>query len=283
MKILTFDVEDWFHILDNPSTRGINEWSKFESRLDRNMDLILSLLDENNQKATFFCVGWVAEKHPNQIRRITEAGHEIGSHTFFHELVFENSKENFEIDLVKSLDILESISGKKVNSFRAPGFSITSKTPWAFETLLRNGIEIDSSVFPAQRSHGGFSEIGITKPFLIESHGMRLKEFPINIYPILKQNIVFSGGGYFRLLPYELIKHFTKKSDYVMSYFHPRDFDATQPMVPGLSLSRKFKSYYGLKNTEQKLNNWLEDFSFTDLREADEKVNWDNALCLKVS
>jgi polysaccharide deacetylase family protein (PEP-CTERM system associated) len=283
MNILTFDIEDWFHILDNPDTKGISEWSKFESRLSQNMDLILNLLAESNQKATFFCVGWIAEQHPLEIKRIIEAGHEIGSHTHLHQLVYEQSATGFKEDLRKSIDILQQVSGQKIKYFRAPGFSITSETPWAFEALLENGIEIDSSVFPASRAHGGFQQFGTAKPAIIECKGMQLKEFPINTHRIFGKDLIFSGGGYFRLLPYRIIKKFTEQSDYVMTYFHPRDFDAEQPMVPGLSLSRKFKSYYGLKNTETKLKNWLQDFNFVDINQAEKQILWKEVMKILIS
>ncbi len=282
MKILTFDIEDWFHILDNPSTRGINEWSKFESRLAKNMDLILQILAEKKLKATFFCVGWIAEKHPEQIKRIVEAGYEIGSHTHLHQLVYEQKPKEFDLDLMKSIDVLENISGKKVKYFRAPGFSITNETPWAFESLLKNGIEIDSSVFPTKRSHGGYENFGSNEPVWIELNGMKLKEFPINTNKFFYQDLIFSGGGYFRILPYPLIKKLSQNSNYVMSYFHPRDFDKDQPIVPGLNRIRKFKSYYGLSETENKLNKWLTDFDFLDLNQANQLINWENIKINKI-
>ncbi len=275
MHILTFDIEDWFHILDNPDTQGVAEWSNFESRLDQNMDTIHRILDKHRQKATFFVVGWIAEKHPNQIKRIVENGHELGSHTHLHQLVYSQRPEEFIQDLTRSIRVLEDISGQKVKYFRAPGFSITSETPWAFEALLENGIEIDSSVFPSARSHGGFPQFGTAKPAIIELNGMQLKEFPVNTHRIVGKDVIFSGGGYFRLLPYKAIQKFTQQSEYVMTYFHPRDFDYEQPMLPGLNLARKFKSYYGLKQTEDKLNRWLADFEFIDMKTAEKQVDWD--------
>ncbi|MCC5922412.1 MAG: polysaccharide deacetylase family protein [Crocinitomicaceae bacterium] len=283
MNILTFDIEDWFHILDNPDTKGIAEWSKFESRLAQNMDTIFKILDDHQQKATFFVVGWIAEKHPDQVKRIIENGHEIGSHTHLHQLVYEQSPADFGQDLQKSIGILGDIAGNKIKYFRAPGFSITSNTPWAFEALLKNGIEIDSSVFPASRSHGGFEQFGTAKPAIIACQGMQLKEFPINTHRLFGKDIIFSGGGYFRLFPYSAIQKFTEKSPYVMTYFHPRDFDPQQPMVPGLSAVRKFKSYYGLKQTEVKLRKWVNNFEFMDLAKANEKVNWTDAPVIDIT
>lgn len=277
MKILTFDIEDWFHILDNPDTKGVSQWSRFESRLVQNMDTIFEILEETNQKATFFVVGWIAEKHPDQVRRIVEGGHEIGSHTHLHQLIYEQTPQDFDEDLKRSIQTLENVTGSKVKSFRAPGFSLTSQTPWAFDSLLNQGVEIDCSIFPTSRAHGGFESFGVAKPTIVEYEGMSIKEFPINTTKSFGKEIIFSGGGYFRLFPYSSIKSFTKKSDYIMTYFHPRDFDPNQPMVPGLSPMRKFKSYYGLSKTKNKLQKWIHDFEFIDLQTANKKINWSDA------
>ena len=159
--------------------------------------------------------------------------------------------------------------------FRAPVFSITETNKWAFEVLYELGIEIDSSVFPARRSHGGFAQYGTAEPSILKYNGTQLKEFPINAHSVLTKPIIFSGGGYFRLFPYNVIESFTKKSSYVMSYFHPRDFDPTQPIINDLSLQRKFKSYVGLNASQKKLITWLHDFDFTDISDANDSIDWD--------
>lgn len=282
MNILTFDIEEWFHILDNPATKGPEQWQNFESRIDYGMEIIYRILEESKSSATFFVVGWIAEKYPHIVKKIADLGFEIGSHTNLHQLVYEQNREVFENDLKSSISSLENISGKKVRSFRAPGFSITAETPWAFETLLANGIEIDCSIFPASRAHGGFSGIGEAKPFRMDCRGMILKEFPINTHKILGRDIIFSGGGYFRLLPGGIIHRLSQNSKYVMTYFHPRDFDADQPLVPGLNRVREFKSYYGLSKTELKLKKWLQKEKFIDLNEADKKLDWENTKLISV-
>jgi len=170
---------------------------------------------------------------------------------------------------------LEDITGEKVKMFRAPGFSITENNKWAFEVLYELGIEIDSSIFPAKRSHGGLPSYGASEPSILQYNGVQLKEFPINTKTILGKTIIYSGGGYFRLAPYSILKKWSKKDDYIMSYFHPRDFDSSQPVIESLSFTRKFKSYVGLKNSETKLKKWLTDFDFTDIRSVDKKINWD--------
>ena len=282
MRILTFDIEDWFHILDNSKSRIEKDWLKFESRIERNMDLIFKIIEKSNVNPTFFVLGWIAERHPKIIKKISDLGFEVGSHTNLHQLVYEQDRKTFKNDVEKSIKIIEDITGRKVISFRAPGFSITKKNIWAFEVLHNLGIELDSSVFPAGRAHGGFPSFTNQTPSILEYGGIKLKEFPINTHSIFGRNIIFSGGGYFRLIPYHLIKRWSKKSNYIMTYFHPRDFDHNQPLVPGLSPLRLFKSYVGLKNSKFKLEKWLSDFEFISLEKADNMINWDKAPIIKL-
>lgn len=274
MNILTFDIEEWFHILDNASTRTEAEWSRYETRIHANMDRIFQLLDETNSRATFFCLGWVADKHPDVIRRIDAAGYEIATHSYAHQLAYEQTPQEFQADLERSIKHLQDITGKKVRSYRAPGFSVKEFNRWVFPILLEQGIEIDCSVFSAPRAHGGDATLGVVKPSYLNVKGELLKEFPINTASVLGQHFIFSGGGYFRLLPYGAIRQFMRQSDYVMTYFHPRDFDAEQPMIPGLSRVRQFKSYYGLKGCWPKLRQLLTEFKFVDVAEAEKQIDW---------
>ena len=282
MKILTFDIEEWFHILDNKKTKSVSEWSKFDSRIRLGMDLIYDLLEKTEKSATFFVVGWMAEKHPDIIREISNRGFEIGSHTHLHQLAYELDRKTFYNDVEKSIKTLEDCTGVKVTSFRAPGFSITENNKWAFEVLHELGITKDSSVFPASRSHGGLPSYNSAIPSIIKYNGIKLKEFPINTHTILGKPFIFSGGGYFRLLPYRTIEKWTLQSNYVMTYFHPRDFDNEQPIVPGLSPARRFKSYVGIKKCKPKLERWLNDFDFTDLNHADQSINWSQVPIVKL-
>ncbi|HIE15701.1 MAG TPA: DUF3473 domain-containing protein [Bacteroidales bacterium] len=275
MRILTFDIEEWFHILDNASTKSEAEWNNYGVRIHKNVDRILDYLQENNQKATFFCLGWIAKKYPQVIKKIDHLGYEIGCHSQNHQLVYEQNKSKFKRDIEIAIKTIEDIIGKKVILYRAPGFSITKNEIWALEELIDLGIKIDSSIFPAQRGHGGFPEFSPAQPSIININGSQLKEFPINTQNILGKPIVFSGGGYFRLFPYSLIKNYTRKSNYIMTYFHPRDFDQKQPVIKDLSLTRKFKSYYGLKNTMSKLKKWTNEFEFIDIRTAVNNIEWE--------
>lgn len=282
MNILTFDIEEWFHILDNDSTRTVEEWNKYESRIHKNMDRIFDILDELKVSASFFVLGWMAEKFPEIVREIVERGYEIGSHTHLHQLVYEQSRVEFKADVERSIKTIEDISGQKVRCFRAPGFSITEKNIWAFEVLHELGIEIDSSVFPARRSHGGMTSYGSSAPSILSYNGFRLKELPISATSILGKPLIFSGGGYFRLFPYELIRFITERSDYVMSYMHPRDMDPFQPVIKELSVFRKFKSYVGLKRAERKFKRWVSDFEFVDIKTADRSIDWEKVKTVKL-
>ena len=276
MNILTFDIEEWFHILDNQSTKKEKNWNNYDYRLDANMERIFELLESNDQKATFFCLGWVARKFPHIIKKINSSNFEIGSHSDMHQLAYEQNKYEFKEDLKRSINSIQDITGKKVKIYRAPGFSIKDKNKWVLEELLNQGIEIDCSVFPAKRAHGGLPRYRYSSPSIININGRLIKEFPINVFRVFTTPFIFSGGGYFRLFPYPVIKYMMNKSDYVMTYFHPRDFDYNQPIIKELSPYRRFKSYYGLNNAFLKLERLITDFKFIDLKEAEEKVNWNS-------
>lgn len=274
MNILTFDVEEWFHLLDFDATRTEDEWGQYEVRIYENVERILNLLEETNTKATFFVIGWVAKTYPDLVRKIAEK-YEIGSHTMTHQLVWQQSPEEFRKDVEASVKLLEDITGQKVTSFRAPGFSIRESEKYAFEILHELGITTDCSVFPAQHAHGGMPSYTEQVPSLIKYNGIQIEEFPVTFKDIAGKHLIFSGGGYFRLFPYSLIKKWSKEQDkYLMSYIHPRDLDGGQPILEGLPLTRKFKSYVGVKRAEKKLRQYLTDFEFMDIRTARQQIDW---------
>ena len=259
MKFITFDIEDWFHILDYEETAHPTSWWKFESRIDLGVGTILDLMDKHNLKGTFFCLGWIAEKYPYIIKRISERGHHIGSHSYYHQLVYEQTEEEFRRDLSNSIKILSDLIGKKITAYRAPGFSIKEMNLWAFDVMAEEGVRYDSSVFPANRSHGGLPQFKTDQPCkIITKNGYELIELPINTTSIFGQRFIFSGGGYFRLFPSWYLRKLFRDHKYIMTYFHPRDFDSNQPMLQNLPLLRKFKSYYGLKRTLSKLDGILD-------------------------
>ena len=209
--------------------------------------------------------------------RIAER-YEIGSHTMNHQLVWQQDRATFKEDVSSSIKLLEDITGKPVKYFRAPGFSIRESEPWAFEVIKECGIEIDCSVFPAHHAHGGIPSYGRAIPSIIKYEDVELKEFPICTKELFGRHLIFSGGGYFRLFPYWLIKKWAiEKQDYLISYIHPRDLDAGQPVIKELPFRRKFKSYVGLGKAERKLRRMLTDFCFTDISEAAKQIDWTQA------
>ena len=181
MRILTFDIEDWFHILDNEGTRLETDWARFEPRIERNVDRILGLLADHDQKATFFCLGWVARRHPAVIRAIVAQGHEIGCHSDMHQLVYQQSRTAFDEDLRRALDVLQDTSGRTVRYYRAPGFSIVPGCEWAFDALAAAGIAIDCSLFPARRAHGGMPDVPLAGPARITTGAGLLKLLPMSV------------------------------------------------------------------------------------------------------
>ena len=274
MNILTFDIEEWFHILDHEATDSSTRWDTYESRIRSNVGRLLSFLAEHGQKATFFCLGWIAERYPEVIREIDQLGFEIGTHSDLHQIVYKQGKDAFRADLERSIRRLEDLTGKRVRAYRAPGFSITPETPWAFDVLMECGVEIDCSLFTARRAHGGYPGFPYAEPCYVERGGNRIKEFPVCPYRLGPVMVVFSGGGYLRLTPYPLISLMMRRSRYVMVYLHYRDLDYGQGVIKELPLHRKFKAYVGIKGAFAKLERLISDFDFIDLAAADAATDW---------
>jgi polysaccharide deacetylase family protein (PEP-CTERM system associated) len=272
MNILTFDIEDWYN-LDFIS--GNLNWDKYEVRIYQTVGKILEELSKRNLTATFFCLGWLAENHPNIIKEINSCGHHIGCHSYQHQLLSNFTREQFKLDTIKAKELIENVIGKEVTAYRAPGFSITKNNLWALEILVDLGFSYDCSIFSGRHDYGGFQGYSYAQPSILKLPNGTLKEFPINIKKIAGMDIVFSGGGYFRILPYFLIKKWSNDSQYLMTYFHPRDFDHEQPVFEGLPLSRRFKSYVGIKGAFEKFQTYLNDFDFVSILEADNHIVWE--------
>lgn len=280
MNILTVDTEDWYNC--DFISRDL-DWNKFEVRIYDGVNRILNLLEQKHIKGTFFCLGWIAEHHPDIIRAIHKQGHQIGCHSYQHELIFRFNEKSFKEDTLKAKKIIEDVIGEEVNTYRAPGFSITKNNLWAFQCLADMGFKYDCSVFPANHDYGGMPGYGDGIPKTIElNDGKILKEFPITTQKIQGKHIVFSGGGFFRLMPYPLINRWAKNKSYLMTYFHPRDFDIGQPVIKSLPLMRKFKSYVGIKGAFKKFERLLNDYDFINVKMADEMINWNRAPRLNI-
>jgi len=270
MNVLSFDIEEWFEILDLPeSLDNKKRIARHESRVERNTNRLLELLAVHGTKATFFMVGWLAEQHPELVKKIQAQGHEIGSHGYAHKLITQISPDEFRDDLVKGIHVLKNITGEKIRSFRGPGFSITPENQWAFKIIAECGIKYDSTVYPGKHGHGGHKNF-TSQPveLALESIGKDLFEFPISVARILGKKMCFSGGGYFRILPYTMIRkkmrEFQSAGKPVIVYLHPRDIDPDTPRLK-MPIIRRFKSYVNINGTLAKLERLLKEFAFTRL------------------
>jgi len=261
-SVLSVDVEDWFHILEAASAPDISEWNSMPSCVERNFRKLLDIFSEKKVQVTCFFLGYIAHRFPQLVREAYDRGHEIACHGYAHRLIYTMTPQAFQQDARQSKDILENIIGKAVLGYRAPGFSVTTETPWFFEKLLEAGYTYDSSVFPAPRQHGGL------KTDRYEPHVVAggLIEFPITVTNVLGQRYCFFGGGYLRLFPYGVVRRMCHKvlgeNRPVVFYVHPREIDPNHPRLR-LGLKRAFKSYVNLKTTEPKLRSILEDFEVT--------------------
>ncbi len=267
MNILTFDIEEWYLYGHNNN----NSTSYYLPILDKYLRQLLDLLESRNFKATFFCLGKVAKEYPEVIKLIAEHKHEIGCHSNDHQWLTGLSCKELQSDTKESINILEDITGEKIRSYRAPAFSITESNKWAFDILAENGIERDSSIFPVSRDFGGFPSFNHKNPVKISFNGTTIKEFPISTTNILGREIAYSGGGYFRMMPYWLIRRSLLKSDYGMIYLHIRDFDKEQKMTFN---KRHFKNYYGINKAFGKFCKLICDFDFVNLEIADQTIDW---------
>jgi len=291
MDILTFDIEEW----SLAKTGGYGSRELY-CTYDRYLDNILSILNDRKIIATFFCVGKMGEDFPDVVRKIHDAGHEIGCHSYRHSWLNKMSEVEGREDTRMAVDALEQCIGEKVLSYRAPAFSIGPSNLWAFEALVENGILYDSSVFPAQRDFGGFPNFNRDTPVYVEYKGRRLLEFPIPTFKLVGKKIAYSGGGYFRLFPLSYIERWKSCSDYFMAYFHLADLIS---VTHGLMSKEKYESYFrekgsflkrvtrfvksniGKKNAFVKLKSLLDaDSVFIPVRSAAKIVS--NAECVQL-
>ena len=279
MRILSFDVEDWFHLLQGDQERTASARGR-APRLRRNVDRILRLLEARNLRATFFCLGWAAKEFPDVVRRIADEGHEIGSHSNLHRPPTQLGRARFVDDLRRSTGSLEDLTSVQVRAFRAPGFVFGAATPWLTEALLEARIEVDSSVFPGVHAHGGMPGYPSQRPHLIRTPSGLLREFPIPQVGLGPLRTGFSGGGYFRLLPWPVIRTLVRRRGYVMTWFHPRDFDPGQPYLP-LSPLPFFRAYVGIRSAWAKLERLLDVFDFVSLGQAERAIDWNSVPVLE--
>jgi polysaccharide deacetylase family protein (PEP-CTERM system associated) len=262
---ITFDLEDYMHVTAFADLLKAEEWSSCVSRLEHNTDKLLSILDSGACVATFFILGWVSEKFPQVVRRIAEQGHEVACHSLRHRLVYEMTPQEFREDTLDAKALLEDVSGRRVRGYRAPSFSITKNSWWAFEILSELGFTYDSSIFPVRHPNYGLIEAS-RFPFAVRTASGTVVEFPLPTLEVGGMRAPFAGGAYLRIMPYlytrwgiNYVNNWEARP--VCIYLHPWELDVHQPRIKG-SLTARLRHYMGLRGTEVKLCKLLRDFEF---------------------
>ncbi len=269
-NVLTIDVEEWFQVEALSEAINPEEWKDFRSRLIPSLLKILNLLKEKKVRATFFVLGWVAERFPDIISMIKQDEHEIASHGYAHRLVYQQDERSFEEDVRKSKEILEKITQDEVLGYRAPSFSIVPDCFWAYDVLTRLGIKYDSSIFPVKHLVYGIPDAP-RFPFTINlDDGKKIMEFPLSTVKILGHNFPVAGGGYLRLFPYAYtrwaIKKLNKQGRRAIVYFHPWEIDPHQPRQR-VRFSNRIRHYSNLGVMENRIRRLLNDFEFSSIED----------------
>ena len=266
---LTIDVEDYFQVSALAPYIPRDQWDSRECRVERNVDRILQMLDERQTRATFFTLGWIAERYPHLVRRIVDGGHEVASHGYGHERASDLNAADFSADVGRAKKMLEDISGHEVKGYRAPSFSIGASNLWAFDCLELAGYRYSSSIYPIRHDHYGMPDA----PRFAHRVRSGLLELPVTTARFFNRNWPASGGGYFRLLPYPLSRWLLQKVNELdrqaaIFYFHPWEIDAGQPRIPGISAKTRFRHYVNLQHTEGRLRRLLADFKWGRMDEV---------------
>jgi len=265
---LTVDVEDYYMVSAFSNVVKFEDWHRYESRVEKSTSTILDLLEHYDVRATFFVLGWIAQRHPGLVRAIHDAGHEIACHGYNHRLVYELTPGQFREDLRMSKGILEGITGTAVRGYRAPSYSVVQKSLWALDILIEEGFEFDSSIFPIHHDRYGIPAAN-RFPHIITRRSGEIREFPPSTYHLWGQNIPVAGGGYLRLFPWNLTKAIIerineKEKQAVMVYVHPWELDVEQPRLKG-SWRSELRHRINLDSTEEKLRGLLREFKFKPL------------------
>ena len=258
---LTIDVEDYFQVSAFAPYIRRDEWDARPCRVERNVDRILELLAEREVKATFFTLGWVAERYPQLVKRIVQGGHELASHGYGHERASDLDPAAFTDDVTRAKAILEDLGGLPVLGYRAPSFSIGRGNLWAFDVLARAGYRYSSSIYPIAHDHYGMPE----SPRFAYRLPNDLLEVPVTTLRVGGRNLPSSGGGYFRLLPYAVSRWMIGRvnradREAAVFYFHPWEIDAGQPRIAGIDAKTRFRHYVNIPRMEGRLQALLRDF-----------------------
>lgn len=270
LNAFTVDVEDYYQVSAFADTVRKDQWSSFESRVERNTRRLLDLLDEFRTNGTFFVLGWVAERNEKLVREIRARGHEIACHGYSHDLVYNQSPDEFRAETVRAKSVLEDTLGEAVFGYRAASYSVTGRSLWALDILAETGFTYDSSIFPISHDRYGISSAP-RFPFRLElEHGRSIVEFPLTTFRFGGIRLPVAGGGYFRLMPYAFTRAGLSRVNRVDSapgvfYLHPWEIDAQQPRLRGSVLSR-LRHYTNIDVCEPRLRRLLADFKWSTMR-----------------
>ena len=264
---MTVDVEDYFHVAALSKVIQPSAWEQWPSTVERNTRRLIDLFDEHGIKATFFVLGWVAERYPALIREIADKGHEIASHGYSHQLVYRQTPELFRAETQKSKHLLEDIAQRPVLGYRAASYSITRQSLWALDILGELGFTWDSSIFPVYHDRYGIPDSPTTPYRVLTNSGHQLLEFPLTTAKLFGYTMPAAGGGYFRLYPYALSRMLFRRATRANTspaifYLHPWEIDPDQPRVQGASLLSRFRHYNNLDKCLPRLQRLLQEFPF---------------------
>lgn len=264
--MISVDVEEYFQVEAFREQVSMDSWNSYPTRVLDNVHRILDLFDEFNTKATFFCVGWIAEKYPQLIRDIHDHGHELGCHSYWHRTVFSLDPEEFRRDTRLACDAIQQACGVRVIGYRAPSWSITRQSLWALDVLAEEGFQYDSSIFPIRHDiYGipGAERFAHTRQL---ENGRQLREFPPTTVRIRESDFPAAGGGYLRIFPMTFTRwafgQIEKQNQPVMVYFHPWEVDPAQPRIAGAQLKSKLRHYTNLEKMEARIRILLESYKF---------------------
>jgi polysaccharide deacetylase family protein (PEP-CTERM system associated) len=273
VNALTVDVEDYYHVSAFDGLIDRAEWRTFPSRVEAPTGRLLDLFDEAGVRATFFVLGWVADRHPGLVRAISAAGHEVGCHSYWHRLIYRQSRTEFREDLCRARDVLQAITGRRVTAYRAPSFSITRQSLWALDVLGEEGFTMDSSIYPTFHDRYGIPGAPLG-PHCLRLPGGALWELPLTVCRRLGYPLPVGGGGYFRLYPYWLTRRclhaINARGRPFVVYLHPWELDPGQPRLRAPWRAR-FRHYVGLRRTEARLARLLQDFALGTVSDV---VRW---------
>lgn len=262
---MSVDVEDYFQVSAFASHIRREDWDSLPCRVERNVDAILGLLDEADSKATFFTLGWIAERYPQVVRRIVDGGHELASHGYGHQRASDLTPAAFRDDITHAKRLLEDLGGVAIRGYRAPSFSINQDNWWAVEELENAGYVYSSSIYPVKHDHYGMPD---APRFPNRPNGAAgILELPPTTLPLMGRNLPAAGGGWFRLLPYEVSRWMLRRVNAqdqapCMFYFHPWELDAGQPRQLGISAKTRFRHYVNLQRMPGRLRQLLNDFEW---------------------